>query len=67
MTMTMPAAAASAAAADVSSEHEALSAQKFNPHLSSAVLLSTEMFDMLQGYSGTLGRFCTLISTVCHQ
>jgi len=44
-----------AAAAEASSESEASSVTKSNPH-PPATLLSTEIFDTLKGYSGTLGQ-----------
>jgi len=53
-TSVASAAAAAAAASDVSSESETGSVKKSNPQ-SSAALLTTEILDILQGYSGSLG------------
>ena len=47
---------AAAAAAEASSESETSSVNKSNPH-PSAALLSSEILDILHGYSGTLGLY----------
>ena len=47
--------AAASAAAEPSTEPEASSVKKSTPILPAA-LFTAELFDMLQGYSGTLGE-----------
>jgi len=54
-TLAADAAAAAAPAAESSSEPEASSVKKSNPH-PPAALLSTDILDILQAYSGTLGQ-----------
>ena len=57
---TAAAAAAAAAPEASSSVPEASSVNKSNPH-PSAALLSAEIFDILQGYCGTLGQSVCVI------
>jgi len=59
-TFTDAAAGSAAAAAEGGSEPDAASGKKSNPHCSAA-LLTTEILDILQGYSGSLGQWSWLL------